>query len=29
MDNIYVELKDNTWGISKSNYDAFIKIFSN
>ncbi len=22
MDNIYVELKDNTWGISKSNYDA-------
>ena len=22
MDNIYVELKDNTWGISKSKYDA-------
>ena len=25
MDNIYVELKDNTWGISKSNYDALPK----
>lgn len=22
MENVYVELKDNTWGISKANYDA-------
>ena len=22
MEQIYVELKDNTWGISKTNYDA-------
>lgn len=22
MDNNYIELKDNTWAISKSNYDA-------